>query len=948
MDSLSPQVVSAAELPILNPNEFDLWKMRIEQYFLMTNYSLWEVIMNGDSPVPTRVFEGVLQPVAPTTAEQRLARKNKLKARGTLLMALPDKQQLKFNSHKDAKILMETHTLICRNKADLEEQSLDDLFNSLKIYETEVKQSSSTGTASHNLAFMSSSHTDSTTDSVSVAANVSTVFAKLPASPLLNVDSLSNAIDVDDLEKIDLRWQMAMLTMRARRKGNFSRECRSPKDLRRPSAAEPQRRTVPVETSTSNALVSQCDDTALVTLRQKLEKAKQERDDLKLILEKFQTSPKNLTDLLASQTNEKTRNFMTPKPDLVFNTAPTAVETDHLAFNVQLSTTEPAQDLSHTTRPGVPSIKTTIPAATPAPTSPKSNSSGKRRNRKACFVCKSVDHLIKDYDYHTKKMAQPTLRHYAHKVLTQSKPVFNTAVRPVSAAMPKLNVTRPRVLAFQALVVSAAQGNMSYLSDFEELNGGYVAFGGNPNGGITGKGKIKTDAAFDEKEHDFDVKKPESEVNVSSSSCAQSRKQDDKTKKEDKGKSPVESFIRYRDLNVEFEDCSANSSNEVNAAGSIVPTVVQNSLISTNTFSAGPSNTAVSPTYRKSSFIDASQLLDDPDMPELENITYSDDEDVVSAEADFNNLESSIPVSPIPTTRIYKDHHVSQIIGDLSSKQEEEPKRVHQALKDPSWIEAMNKKDERGIVIRNKARLVAQGHTQEEGIYYEEVFASVARIEAIRLFLAYASIMGFMVYQMNVKSAFLYGTIKEEVYVCQPLGFEDPDHHDKVYKVVKALYGLHQAPRAWYETLATYLLENDDIIFGATNKDLCKSFEKLMKDKFQMSSIGELTFFLGLQKDPDGEDVDVHTYSSMIGSLMYLTSSRLDIMFADSSFDPVAYSDNDYAGASLDRKSTTGGCQFLGCRLISWQCKKQTVVATSYTKAEYVAAASCCAQVLWI
>nr|GFC01846.1 putative ribonuclease H-like domain-containing protein [Tanacetum cinerariifolium] len=189
------------------------------------------------------------------------------------------------------------------------------------------------------------------------------------------------------------------------------------------------------------------------------------------------------------------------------------------------------------------------------------------------------------------------------------------------------------------------------------------------------------------------------------------------------------------------------------------------------------------------------------------------------------------------------------------------------------WV-YRKKKDKRGIVIRNKARLVAQGHTQEEGIDYEEVFAPVARIEAIRLFLAYASFMGFLVYQMDVKSAFLYGTIEEEVYVCQPPGFVDPENPDKVYKVVKALYGLNQAPKAWYETLATYLLENgfqrgkidqtlfikkqqkdillvqiyvDNIIFGATNKALCKSFEKLMKDKFWMSSMGELTFFLGLQ-----------------------------------------------------------------------------------------------------
>ncbi|GKC27694.1 putative ribonuclease H-like domain-containing protein [Tanacetum coccineum] len=224
-----------------------------------------------------------------------------------------------------------------------------------------------------------------------------------------------------------------------------------------------------------------------------------------------------------------------------------------------------------------------------------------------------------------------------------------------------------------------------------------------------------------------------------------------------------------------------------------------------------------------------------------------------------------------------------------------------------------------------------------------------ARIKAIRLFLAYASFKDFVVYQMDVKSAFLYGKIEEEVYVYQPPSFEDPHFPDKVYKVEKALYGLHQAPRAWYETLSTYLLDNgfhrgqidktlfikrhkddillvqvyvDDIIFGSTKKEMSTEFEKLMHDKFQMSSMGELSFFLGLQvqqksdgifisqdkyvaeilkkfdfasvktastlmetnkaliKDEEAEDVDVHLYRSMIGSLMYLTASRPDIMFA--------------------------------------------------------------------
>nr|GFB94678.1 putative reverse transcriptase, RNA-dependent DNA polymerase [Tanacetum cinerariifolium] len=178
----------------------------------------------------------------------------------------------------------------------------------------------------------------------------------------------------------------------------------------------------------------------------------------------------------------------------------------------------------------------------------------------------------------------------------------------------------------------------------------------------------------------------------------------------------------------------------------------------------------------------------------------------VGAEADINNMESIISVSPIPTTRIHKDHPTSQVIRDLSSTTQTRSMARARAI-GTKWV-YRNKKDERGIVIRNKARLVAQGHIQEKGIDYEEVFAPVARIEAIRFFLAYASFMGFPVYQMDVKSGFLYGTIEEEVYVCQPLGFEDPEYPDKVYKVVKALYGLHQAPRAWYETLATYLLEN--------------------------------------------------------------------------------------------------------------------------------------------
>ncbi|GJW55359.1 putative ribonuclease H-like domain-containing protein, partial [Tanacetum coccineum] len=481
--------------------------------------------------------------------------------------------------------------------------------------------------------------------------------------------------------------------------------------------------------------------------------------------------------------------------------------------------------------------------------------------------------------------------------------------------------------------------------------------------------------------------------------------------------------------------------------------------------------------------------------PEMEDIYHHPSTGIFSSssyDVDFGgaitNLAPIVAVDPVPTKRLcsmiimeYHTDYLHCLFAYFLSQLK--PSSVSQALNDSDWVEAMqeemqqfinqkvwklvplpagkiaigtkwilkNKRDARVIVVRNKARLVAQGHRQEEGIDYDEVFAPVARIEAIRLFLAFASYMGFMVYQMDVKSAFLYGKIEEEVYVTQPKGFEDPHFPKHVYRVVKALYGLHQAPRAWYARLSTFLLKHnykrgtidktlfikknsrdiilvqvyvDDIIFGSTNKTWCDEFEVLMKGEFEMSAMGELTFFLGLQvkQEPDGifisqdkyvqdmlkkfdmesvrpattpfeaskpkskdepdDAVNVHLYRSMIGSLMYLTASRPDIQFAvsacsrhqvtpltsnlnavkkifkylkgqpklglwyprDSPFVLEAYSDSDYAGSHGDRKSTTGGCQFLGRRLISWQCKKQTIVATSSTKAEYVAAANCCGQ----
>ncbi|GJR82372.1 putative ribonuclease H-like domain-containing protein [Tanacetum coccineum] len=370
-----------------------------------------------------------------------------------------------------------------------------------------------------------------------------------------------------------------------------------------------------------------------------------------------------------------------------------------------------------------------------------------------------------------------------------------------------------------------------------------------------------------------------------------------------------------------------------------------------------------------------------------------------SRHVDSSNMHTFYQHHP-SAQRWTKDHPLEQVIGNPSQSirtrrqletdgemcmfaltvSRTEPKNIKEAMADSAWIEAMqeelhqfdrldvwelvdrplcknvinlkwlwkNKRDEENTVIRNKARLVAKGYAQKEGIDFEESFAPVARLEAVRLFIAYAAHKSFTVYQMDVKTTFLYGPLKEEVYVNQPDGFVDPYHPDQVYRLKKALYGLKQAPRAWYDELSNFLVSKgfskgsidptlfitkhgedillvqiyvDDIIFGSTNPKLSKRFEKLMHNKFDMSMMGELKFFLGIQihqsprgifinqakyaqeilkkhgmtscdsigtpmatkhldADLSGTPVDQTKYRSMVGALMYLTASRPDIVHA--------------------------------------------------------------------
>nr|GEU41001.1 retrovirus-related Pol polyprotein from transposon TNT 1-94 [Tanacetum cinerariifolium] len=899
MDQDSAHIMAALKVPMLRPGEFEIWRMRIEQYIQMIDYALWE---------------GSLE----------------VKVRSTLMMGIPNEHQLKFNSIKDAKLLLEAvEKWFGGNDSTMKTQRnlLKQQFENFSAPSTEMLDQTFDGHQNTHANAPNSSNIDSMSDVV-----ICTFLASQPNSPQIAHEDLRK-IPPDDLEEIDLKWQMVMLTMRARRflkntgrkltvngnetigfdkskvecfnchkRGYFARKCRAPRKQDNQNR-ESFGRNMPVETTNSLALVS-CDGLG------GYDSSDQAEEGPNYALMAYSTSSSNfeIVDNYKKRLGYESYNavpppytgmFMPFKPDLSY-------------IGLEEFTSESIVEKSR---------------AKTSEYEPVSKSSTKETKE----VRKDNGALIiEDWvsDNEEDSVSQP-----------KGNPQMDLHDRKV--------------------IDSRCSRNMSYLTDYEEIDGGYVSFRGNPKGGrITGKEAVSTacyvhnrllvvkpynktpyklfhgrtpalsfvkplrypviilntinhlgnfDGMADEgffvgyslnskafrvfnnririmeenlhirfsentltsvgSEPDwlFDIDSLTKTMNYEPVVAQSNEFADDGFQPlNDYGNKVDEDSMSESECKDQEKENSVNSTNRVNIVNSTVNIV-------------GPSEVNV---VGKSI-----ELPDDLNMLELEDISiFENSNEDIGVEVDLHDLESTF--------------------------------QVIQALKDPSWIEAMqeellqfklqevwtlvdlpngkraigskwvvrNKLDEKGIMIRNKARLVAQGYTQEEGIDYDEVFAPVARIEEIRLFLAFVSFKDFLVYQMDIKSAFLYGKIEEKVYMCQPPGFEDPDFPDKVYK---------------------------------------------------MSSMGELTFFLGLQvkQKKDGIFISQDKYVAEILKKCEFT----EVKTASTPMETQKPFLKDEDGKEVDVHI-----------LILWQYKKQTMVANSTTKAEYVAALSCCGQVLWI
>nr|GEX12914.1 hypothetical protein [Tanacetum cinerariifolium] len=1101
MESLSTQMVAAAKLPVLNPNEFELWKMRIEQYFLMTDYALWKVILNGDSPPPTRTIEGAVTPYPPTTVEEKLARNNELKAKGTLLMTLPNEHQLKFKYYMTAKSLMEAikkrfggnkeskkvqKTLLkqqyenftgtssegldqiydrLQKLIDLETLRMDDLYNNLKIYKAEVMGSSSTTQNTQNIAFVSSNNTDSTNKAVNTTHGVFAASSKTNASNLPNVDSLSDAIiysffasqsnspqldnedlkqiDHDDLEEMDLKWQMAIsssslnsdtevstcskaclksyetlkehydnltkdfnksqFNLGAYKAGLASVEARLEVYKKKEAVFEDEINILKLDVMLR--------DKAITELRQKFKKFEKERDDLKLTIEKFEGSSKNLSRLLDSQQSDKSItslamivkelifkwNYMPSKPDLVF-------ADEHVVSESVTSLPNIPKSEVKTSMTKLKNVSATIIEDWVSDSDDEDEIEYESKQIKPSFA------KVKSKSKSTEHVKSPRKSVKQEESNMQTKYPKKTSQSPRDSGsymLKRFNYVdlQGRLKSDQGIFDSGCSRHMtvnkSSLTDYQEIDGGFVAFVGSPKGGkISGKGKIKTgkldfedvyfvkelkfnlfsvsqmydkksSVLFTETEclvlspnfklldenqvllkvprqnnmYSFDLK------NIASSgglTCLFAEATIDESPNIDfmkpfgclvtilntldhlgnlKGNADEGFLVGYSVNNKAFRSSDDKNADEAPGKGDECVSKgsknddqerANSSTQDVNT--AGPSINIANTNINTGSLNINSAGSNDLSMPSLEKIGIFDgvyDDRQVGAEADTNNLEFLIVVSPIPTTRVHKDHPKEQIIKDLNLATQ--TRRMINFSKENAMVSYINK----------------QRRTNHKD------------------------------YQNCLLACFL-SQIEPK-------------------KVIQALIDISWIEAMQEELLQFKLQKKDDGIFINQDKYVADLLEKFDFPTVKTTST-PMEPNKALIKDAEAKDVDVHLYRSMIGSLMYLTPFRPDIVFAvcacarfqvtlktlhlyaenrifryvkgqpklglwyhiDSPFDLEAFSDSDYFGASLDRKSTIKGCQFLCKRLISWQCKKQSIVANSTTEAEYVAVASFCGQVLWI
>ncbi|GJT55576.1 retrovirus-related pol polyprotein from transposon TNT 1-94 [Tanacetum coccineum] len=1022
--------------------------MKMEHYLAYTDYPICEVIQRGNGPVSVSTdTNGVIKVLPPKTAEEILARERERKARTTLLMALPEDHLAKFHKMTDAKEMweaiksrfggndeskkmqkyilkqqfegfsvsnseglhkgydrfqsllsqLEIHgagvstedanqkflrslpsawsqvSLIMRTKPGVDSLSFDDLYNNLRVFESDVKGSTASSSSTQNVAFVSEN--TSSTNEVSTAYGASSssghnpqregsssytdelmysFFANQSSGPQLDHEDLEQ-LDEFDLEEMDLKWQVAMISMRLKkfykktgRKLQFDAKEPVDFDKAKSSATIVTRQGILLENADLRG-IKIVGGEMLDILGTKLKTVEEDpgkREEPKALV----TLDGEGVDWTSHSEDEQENYALMAYSNSGSDTENKVIVDSGCSRHMTRNKAYLAEYQDYNGGP------VAFGGSKGYITSKGKIKIGKLDYEDVCFV-KELQHfnlfsVSQMCDKKNKVLFTDTecfVLSFDFKLLDENQVLLRI---PRQNNMYSFNI--------ENIVPSRGKGpnwlfDLDYLTD--SMN--YQPVRSENQANKTAGPKEANHSAVDQEDQAFleeleRLKRQEKEANDAAEALRKEFAQD------------------TEDLLLQAGAARATSTNTVNTASTPV---------STASPSGGLYYSDLNNSDQDDSQIPALEdIYDNPSDGIFTNASY-DDEGVV---ADFTNLESTVNVSPIPTSRIHSIHPTTQILGDPKSAVQTRSKvhkssgahafKISKALKDESWVDGMqeellqfniqnvwilvdmpyrkkairtkwvymNKKDERGVVVRNKARLVTQGHRQEEGIDYDEVFIPVARIEAIRIFLAFASFMGFIVYQMDVKSAFLYGKIDEEVYVSQPLGFIDPKFPKKVYKVVKALYGLHQAPKASYVTLSTFLLKSG-YRRGTIHKTLFIKKDKndimLVQDKYVAAILKKFDFASmktastpiktqkSLTKDEEAVDVDVYLYRSMIGSLMYLTASRPDIMFVVCacsrvlSFDLEAYSDSNYAGANIDRKSTTG---------------------------EYVAAANCCGQVLWI